>query len=136
MADGTTTVKALRSRVARFVHARDWERFHRPANLAKAISVEAAELLELFQWRGDDDPLGPAMRTRIEEELSDVVIYCLSFANAMDLDLSAAVLRKLRGNEARYPVAEWRGRARDPAVDGGRLTPRRRRTRSRPGPRR
>ena len=135
MADRTTTVRALKSRVARFVHDRDWEKFHRPANLAKAISVEAAELLELFQWRPDGEALSAAMRTRIEEELSDVVIYCLSFANAMDLDLSEAVLRKLKGNEARYPAAEWRGRARDPAVEGEKLTPRRRNTRSRPGPR-
>ena len=134
MADGTTTIKALKSRVARFVHDRDWEKFHRPANLAKAVSVEAAELLELFQWRADE-ALSAPMRTRVEEELADVVIYCLSFANAMDLDLSEAVLRKLRGNEARYPAAEWRGRARDPALEGGKLTPRRRSTRSRPGPR-
>lgn len=118
------------------MHDRDWEKFHRPANLAKAISVEAAELLELFQWRADGDVLASATRTRVEEELSDVVIYCLSFANAMDLDLSAAVLRKLKGNETRYPASEWRGRARDPTADGERVTPRRRGTRSRPGPQR
>jgi len=133
MSDGTTTVRALRERVAEFVHARDWEQYHRPTNLAKAISVEAAELLELFQWREDGEALGPAVRARIEEELSDVVIYCLSLANAMGLDLSEAVVDKLRRNEARYPVAEWRGRARDPATERDRVTPRTRRTRSRPG---
>ncbi len=135
MTDGTSTVKALRARVAEFVHARDWEKFHRPANLAKAISVEAAELLELFQWWAEDDDLGPAMRRRVEEELADVAIYCLSMANAMDLDLSGAVLEKLRRNEERYPANAWRGRARDPETEGRSVSPRRPRTRSRPGPR-
>ena len=113
MTDGTTTVAALKARVAEFVRARDWEKFHRPANLAKAISVEAAELLELFQWRGDAEALEPAMRSRVEEELADVVIYCLSAANTIGIDMSEAVVRKLERNEARYPVGEWRGRARD-----------------------
>ena len=113
MADETTTVGSLRSRVAGFVRERDWEKFHRPANLAKAISVEAAELLELFQWRGDSDPLDPAMRSRVEEELADVVIYCLSAANTIGLDLSEAVLTKLERNESRYPAGAWHGRARD-----------------------
>jgi len=113
MTDGTTTVAALKARVAEFVRARDWEKFHRPANLAKAISVEAAELLELFQWRGDAEALEPAVRSRVEEELADVVIYCLSAANTIGIDMSEAVVRKLERNEARYPVGEWRGRARD-----------------------
>src|SRR5207249_7776431 len=64
MADDTTTVAALKARVADFVHAREWEKFHRTANLAKAISVEAAELLELFQWREDSQPLDAATRHR------------------------------------------------------------------------
>ncbi|TLZ64972.1 MAG: nucleotide pyrophosphohydrolase [Methanobacteriota archaeon] len=133
MTDATTTVAALRSRVDTFVRARDWEKFHRLSNLAKAISVEAAELLELFQWRGESDPLDVRLRTRAEEELADVVIYCLSAANSLDLDLSDAVLRKLKRNEAKYPVREWRGRARDASRDDADLSPRRRRTRSRPG---
>src|SRR2546425_10461851 len=111
MTDATTTVAALRSRVDTFVKARDWEKFHRLSNLAKAISVEAAELLELFQWRGESDPLDVPLRTRAEEELADGVIYCLSAANSLDLDLSDAVLRKLKRNEAKYPVREWRGGA-------------------------
>jgi len=112
MADETTTVAALRAKVAAFVGARDWEQFHRPANLAKAISVEAAELLELFQWR-EAEALDARMRARVEEELADVVIYCLSAANTMDIDLSDAIVRKLRRNEKRYPAGAWRGRARD-----------------------
>jgi len=69
MTDGTSTVEALRARVAEFVHARDWERFHRPANLAKAISVEAAELLELFQWRAEDDDLQRGRPRNLSERL-------------------------------------------------------------------
>src|SRR2546428_4553591 len=120
MTDATTTVAALKSRVDTFVRARDWEKFHRLSNLAKAISVEAAELLELFQWRGESDPLDVRLRTRAEEELADVVIYCLSAANSLDLDLSDAVLRKLKRNEAKYPVREWRGRGGGGARGGGR----------------
>jgi len=107
MADETTTIATLKSKVADFVRARDWEKFHRPANLAKAISVEAAELLELFQWREDSQPLDSVARGRVEEELADVVIYCLSAANTLGLDLSDIVLRKLARNESRYPAKEW-----------------------------
>ncbi len=117
MADEETTLGELRRRVSEFVRVRDWEKYHRPANLAKAISVEAAELLELFQWRADSAPLDPAMRARVEEEVADVVIYCLSAANTMGLDLSDAVLRKLQRNEERYPAKEWRGRARNTSVE-------------------
>ena len=117
MADETTTIAALQAKVADFVRARDWEKFHRPANLAKAISVEAAELLELFQWREDSQPLDAVAQGRVEEELADVVIYCLSAANTLGVDLSGIVLRKLARNESRYPAKEWRGRARDAARD-------------------
>ena len=112
MTDATTTVAALRSRVATFVRARDWEKFHRLSNLAKAISVEAAELLELFQWRGESDPLDVRLRTRAEEELADVVIYGVSLADVLEVDLSDAVLAKLKKDEAKYPADRYRGRAR------------------------
>lgn len=112
MTDDATTVAALKARVAEFVRERDWERYHRPANLAKAITVEAAELLELFQWRSDEQPVEAELRARVEEELADVAIYCLSAANAMGIDLSDAIVRKLERNAERYPAEEWRGRAR------------------------
>jgi len=118
MADGTTTVAALRDRVAEFVQERDWEKYHRPKNLASAISVEAAELLELFQWRSDSEPVDAELKARVEDELADVVIYCLSAANTMGVDLSDAVLRKVGRNEARYPAKEWRGRARGASLEG------------------
>jgi NTP pyrophosphatase (non-canonical NTP hydrolase) len=114
MVDATTSVGQLRERVRQFVHARAWEPFHTPKDLAMAISIEASELLERFLWRAgagsNDLPL--AERSAVAEELADVVIYSLSLANALDLDLSDAVLSKLRIDEAKYPVDRFRGRAR------------------------
>jgi len=114
MVDATTSVGQLRERVRQFVHARDWESFHTPKELAMAISIEASELLDLFLWRGaaGATDLLPADRSAVAEELADVVIYCLSLANALDLDLSDAVFSKLRVDEAKYPVDRFRGRAR------------------------
>ena len=117
MADETTTIAMLMAKVSAFVRARDWEKFHRPSNLAKAISIEAAELLELFQWREDSQPLDAVTQARVEEELADVVIYCLSAANTLGVDLSDIVVKKLARNESRYPAGEWRGRARDASRD-------------------
>ena len=113
MADATTTVADLRERVREFVHARDWERFHTPKDLALAISIEASELVERFLWR-DTRPaadLSREERVGIADELADVVIYGLSLVNALDLDLSEAVLRKLGKDVAKYPVDAFRGRA-------------------------
>lgn len=114
MPDGTTTVQHLRDRVAAFVRERDWEKYHNPKDVALSMSVEAAELLELFQWRseGEIDLADPQFRGALEDELADVTVYCLSLANAIGCDLSDAVLRKLAKNEQRYPADEWRGRAR------------------------
>jgi NTP pyrophosphatase (non-canonical NTP hydrolase) len=114
MSDADATVQALRDRVARFVHERAWERYHTPKDLALALNVEAAELLELFLW-SDTDPVlleDAATRSRLEEELADVLIYCLDLANAVGLDLSDAVLRKMDRNERKYPASRYRGRAR------------------------
>ena len=114
MVDGTTTVGALRTAVRRFVRERDWERFHLPKDLAIAISVEASELLERSLWR-DPAPaatLSSEDRSAIAEELADVVIYGVSLADVLEVDLSDAVLAKLKKDEAKYPADRYRGRAR------------------------
>ena len=113
MVDGATTVGALRTAVRRFVRERDWERFHLPKDLAIAISVEASELLERFLWR-DPAPatLSSEDRSAIAEELADVVIYGVSLADVLEVDLSDAVLAKLKKDEAKYPADRYRGRAR------------------------
>lgn len=116
--DTDTTLADLRAQVADFVTARDWEPFHTPKNLSMSIAIEAGELMEVFQWltpeesraAGDD----PEERARIADELADVLIYCLSLSNALDLDLTAIIEAKLARNEERYPDGAFRGRFRRP----------------------
>jgi dCTP diphosphatase len=116
--DAHTTVGALRQAVATFVDDRDWRPFHTPKNLSMSIAIEAAELMERFQWLTPEEALTiltrPAERTAVADELADIVIYCLSLSNALDLDVSSAVLGKLQINEHRYPADEFRGRFRRP----------------------
>ena len=117
--DALTTVGALREAVATFVDARDWQPFHTPKNLTMSIAIEAAEVMERFQWltteEAQDAAQDPPERAAVADELADILIYCLSLSNALDLDVSAAVLAKLRTNEHRYPASEFRGRFRRPA---------------------
>lgn len=94
------TLLALRT----FVAERDWDQFHSPENLAKSISIEAGELLECFQWGPDFN------QSRVEEELADVVTYCIHLANKLDVDLDEIVLAKLESTSAKYPVALAKGR--------------------------
>ena len=117
-ADADTTIAALRQAVAEFVDARDWRPFHGPKNLSMSIAIEAAELMERFQWLTTEEAQAavadPDERAAVADELADIVIYCLSLSNALDLDVSSAVLGKLETNEHRYPADEFRGRFRKP----------------------
>ena len=106
--DRETTIGELREAIGAFVAERSWERFHTPKNLAMSIAIEAAELMELFQWQ---EPGDLSIRTgthqpdaRLADELADVLIYCLALANRAEIDLSAAILTKLSQNAKRYPV--------------------------------
>lgn len=114
MPDDRTTISELRQRIQQFVDERDWRQFHRPKNLAMSIAIEAAELMEHFQWVDNAESqtraLDPVHRQQIAEEIADVCCYLLSLANAMQLDLSDAVLSKLEKNAAKYPVESFRGR--------------------------
>lgn len=110
MADENTSVKELRELVAAFVAEREWERFHTPKNLAMSIAIEAAELMELFQWRGGEELLDDLQRRELQRELADVVIYCLAMANAAGIDLADAVREKIKHNAQKYPADEYRGR--------------------------
>ena len=116
--DAQATVGSLRQAVAAFVDARDWQPFHSPKNLSMSIAIEAAELMEHFQWltteEARDAVQEPGERATVADELADIVIYCLSLSNALDLDVSSAVLGKLKTNEHRYPADEFRGRYRRP----------------------
>ena len=113
--DARTTVSELKSSVLAFVRARDWEQFHSPKNLSMALAAEAGELMEHFLWSTPDQAASlardPAKRERIAEELADVVIYALEFANMTGIDVSSAIEAKLASNARRYPVEKARGRS-------------------------
>ena len=116
--DTHTTVGFLRQAVAAFVDARDWQPFHSPKNLSMSIAIEAAELMERFQWLATEEAQAavedPAEWAAVADELADIIIYCLSLSNALDLDVSSAVLSKLETNVHRYPADAFRGRFRRP----------------------
>ena len=114
MHDSTTTVAELIQLVNDFVAERKWEPFHDPKNLSASIAIEAAELMEHFQWLRSDQLDGikddSVEMSRIAEELADVVAYTLSFASTMGIDVSSALADKMRKNCVKYPSAEYRGR--------------------------
>jgi NTP pyrophosphatase (non-canonical NTP hydrolase) len=116
MPDSTTTVAQLRQAWADFVTARDWGQFHSPKNLAMALAVEAAELMEHFLWIDNDASRAvaddPAVRQQVADELADVTGVVLALCNALELDLSDAVGAKLVRNEAKYPADKVRGKYR------------------------
>lgn len=116
--DAHTTVGTLRQAVAAFVDARHWQPFHGAKNLSMSIAIEAAELMERFQWLTTEEAQAavedPSERAAVTDELADILIYCLSLSNALDLDVSSAVLGKLQTNEHRYPADEFRGHFRRP----------------------
>jgi dCTP diphosphatase len=112
MQDESTTVGELKALVDAFNTEREWGQFHSARNLAMALSVEAAELLELYLWCADEGPQ-PAVAERIPkvaDEAADVAICLLGFCERAGIDLAAAVERKVAANAARYPVAESKGR--------------------------
>jgi dCTP diphosphatase len=121
--DTHTTVAVLRQAVAAFVDARDWQPFHSPKNLSMSIAIEAAELMERFQWLTTEEAQAavqdPGERAAVADEMADIIIYCLSLSNALELDISSAVLGKLQINEHRYPADEFRGRFRRPEREKG-----------------
>ena len=91
-----------------FRQERDWEQFHNPKDLAISISLEAAELLEAFQWSGDD-LVAASKHDHIAEELADVVIYCTYLADAIGVSLPDAMVAKIDANAQKYPVEKSRG---------------------------
>lgn len=119
--DADTTVGSLRRAVADFVNAREWRPFHSPKNLSMSIAIEAAELMERFQWltteEAESATAGPEERAAVADELADILIYVLSLSNVLDMDISTAVLGKLATNEERYPASEFRGCFRRPERD-------------------
>ena len=104
----------LRDALRLFAAERDWDQFHSPRNLATALAVEAAELLEPFQWLGESagSELPPAARAAVEEEMADVLLYLVRLADKLDVDLAQAARTKMARNAEKYPVERARGSSR------------------------
>src|SRR5688572_19446478 len=114
MTDSQTTISELKKMMQAFVAERNWHKFHTPRNLAASVCVEAGELLEHFQWLTAEEATDrsrndPAFRHAVGEELSDVLMYLLSLANSMDLDIAAAAEAKMVKNRAKYPPEKFDG---------------------------
>ena len=104
---------SLTARIRAFRDARDWMQFHNPKNLACSIVLEAAELLEHFQWKTPEESAAHAIakRDEISTEIADIAVYCLELADNLGIDLHAAIVRKMAINEAKYPVEKSKGSA-------------------------
>ena len=101
--------KETAEQVIKFRDDRNWKQFHNPKDLAISLSLEAAELLEVFQWSGDDLTVC-SKRNKIKEELADIANYCILMADACDLDLDEIIREKLKRNGEKYPVEKAYGR--------------------------
>ena len=106
-----TTLEQLAARVREFGRERDWHLYHNPKNLTAALIVEAAELLEPFQWLTPEQSLDlpPKKKEAVRQEMADVLIYLVSLANCLDIDLLQAAEAKLAINAAKYPVEKAKG---------------------------
>lgn len=109
--DSETTLADIRTAVTAFVRERDWERFHSPKNLSMALAAEAAELMEHFLWDTPEASHDRANHEEVADELADILIYAIEFANITDTDLSRAIERKMRKNALKYPVEKAKGKA-------------------------
>jgi NTP pyrophosphatase (non-canonical NTP hydrolase) len=109
--DSQVTIQKLKLELSRFRDQRGWKKFHDVKNLAEAISIESAELLELFLWKNQAE-IDSAIRTdkgfrrEIENELADVLCFCLNMANSLDLDIATIVRRKIKENGKKYPISK------------------------------
>jgi NTP pyrophosphatase (non-canonical NTP hydrolase) len=107
-------VRALQERLARFAEARDWGQYHRPKNLVAALSVEASELQEIFQWltpeESDAVMEDPEKAHRVADEVADVLAYLLQFCEVLGIDALAALSAKIDRNEHRFPVKDHEDR--------------------------
>jgi NTP pyrophosphatase (non-canonical NTP hydrolase) len=114
MSDDQETIGQLRRVVDEFVSQREWHQFHTPKNLSMALAIEAAELMEHFQWLESAESRAvandAAEREAVGEELADVMCYALALANELGIDVADALRKKMVKNAQKYPVGEFRGR--------------------------
>ena len=111
--DNNTVIHELKTIAQSFVDERDWQQFHSPKNLAISVAIEAAELMEIFQWHNHEESVklvNEEIKGRIQEELADVLIYCLHMAYTTGIDITSSILQKIERNEEKYPKKEYQGR--------------------------
>jgi NTP pyrophosphatase (non-canonical NTP hydrolase) len=108
---GDSELAELAERLRIFARERDWDQFHTPKNLAASITIEAAELQEVFQWLNDEQSanLNAEQIAAVREELADVAIYLIRLADRLEVDLAGAISEKIAANKVRYPADEVRG---------------------------
>jgi NTP pyrophosphatase (non-canonical NTP hydrolase) len=106
--DTNTTISQLRDEILQFGQERDWGKYHTPKNLGMSIAIEAAEIMEHFQWHSSEGSVDliqePETKQLVADELADVLVYCLILANQAEIDISSAVRSKMARNKKRYPV--------------------------------
>jgi len=106
-------IEELKREVKEFIHARDWEQFHSPKNLAVGLSVEASELLEIYTWLTDEESknLDSEKLSMVKDEVGDILIYLIDFCSTMDLDPIECASQKLIKNAEKYPISKAKGNA-------------------------
>lgn len=104
-------IKQLQSKIAEFAKERDWEQYHTPKNLVMALSVEASELLEHFQWLTEEQSqnLTETQKSEVADEISDVLVYLVRLASVLEIDIEQSVERKMHKNGAKYPAEKVKG---------------------------
>ncbi len=111
--DSKTTISELKNVMADFVKNRDWQKYHDPKNLSMSIAIEAAELMELFQWIKNEEAMAVNKNSPLYneacDEVSDIILYCLSLANVLKIDLASAIINKVGKNVKKYPEDTCRG---------------------------
>jgi dCTP diphosphatase len=109
--ESQNSLNNLRDALRQFAEERDWDQFHSPKNLAIALSVEAAELLENFQWGSDSESarLAPDRLAKVQQELADVLLYLIRLADKLEIDLADAAREKIKLNAEKYPAEKVRG---------------------------
>ena len=105
------SIKELQLRISKFCDDRDWNQFHSPKSLAMSISIEAAELLENFQWSKDDEPLSTTNKESISEEIADVLIYAIRLREVLEVDPIEISNKKIDKNAIKYPVDISKGKS-------------------------
>jgi dCTP diphosphatase len=115
MGDSVPTLDELISLIRKFVEERNWEQYNKPAALAVSASIEMGELLELFQWKSDDE-VKDALKDKtfnsaLAGEIADVMVYLLRICDKAGIDPTKAIVDKMKQNSDKYPVEEWEGKA-------------------------